>query len=36
MFSPFVSSSRPPMRAMSSLFVSCLLAVTAVIVVVVG
>jgi hypothetical protein len=36
MFSPFASSSLPPMRALSSLFVGCLLAVTAVIVVVVG
>lgn len=36
MFSPFASSPLPPMRALSSLFVSCLLAVTAVIVVVVS
>lgn len=36
MFNPFSSSAHAPMRAMSSLFVSCLLAMTAVIVVVVG
>lgn len=36
MFSPFTSSSLLPVRALSSLFVGCLLAVTAVIVVVVG
>lgn len=35
-FGPLNSSNFPPMRAISSLFVSCLLAVTAVIVVVVG